>query len=111
MATADVLDALRRELGQDGVLTPPDDLTRYEVAPNGLTGRAAAVVRPRTTEEVRSVLGVCRAHRLRVVVQGANSGLVGSGLPDHSGDQLVLSTERLLDTFDLDEDARTLTVS
>jgi D-lactate dehydrogenase (cytochrome) len=106
-----VLDALRRALGPDGVLAPPDDLTRYEVSPNGLAGSAAAVVRPSTTEEVRSVLGVCREHRLRVVAQGANSGLVGSGLPDHSGGQLVLSTERLLDTFDLDEDARTLTVS
>jgi FAD/FMN-containing dehydrogenase len=107
----DVVFALREALDPAGLLLPPENLARYEVAPNGLRGRAAAVVRPRTVDDVRAVLRVCRAHRARLVPQGANSGLVGSGLPDGSGTQLVLSTERMRERFDVDADARTLTAS
>lgn len=60
---------------------------------------------------MRAVLSVCQRHRLRVVAQGANSGLVGSGLPDLTGGQAVLSTERMRDDFRVDEDGRTLVAS
>lgn len=111
MSTDKALRDLNRMLGTSACRFPPEDLTRYEVAPNLLRGRAAAVVRPRTVEEVRTILGVCRAHRVTVVPQGANSGLVGAGLPDSTGTQLVLSTERMRDRFEVDAEARTLTAS
>lgn len=111
MVADDVLEDLRRILGLDGVLLPAQDLSRYEVSPNRMAGRAAVVLRPRTVADVRAVLGVCRRHRLGIVAQGANSGLVGSGLPDLTGAQAVLSTERMRDEFLVDEDGRTLTAS
>jgi D-lactate dehydrogenase (cytochrome) len=76
-----------------------------------MSGRAALVLRPRTVADVRAVLRICRQHRLTVIPQGANSGLVGGGLPDPSGTQAVLSTERMLDRFEVDPAARTLTAS
>ena len=103
--------ALRHALGTAGLLLPPQALERYEISPNRRTGRAAAVIRPRTVQDVRTVLGICRDHRLRVVAQGANSGLVGSGLPDLTGTQAVLSTERMRDRFEVDVDSRVLTAS
>lgn len=111
MSTDKALDDLTRMLGTSALRFPPEDLARYEIAPNLLRGRAAAVVRPRTVEDVRTVLGVCREHRVTVVPQGANSGLVGAGLPDATGTQLVLSTERMRDVFEADAEARTLIAS
>ena len=106
-----VHEALLSAVGAAGLLLPPRDLRRYEVGPNRREGRAAAVIRPRTVEEVRAVLAICQEHRLRIVPQGANSGLVGSGLPDLTGTQAVLSTERLRDRWEVDEDGRVLTAS
>jgi FAD/FMN-containing dehydrogenase len=104
-------DALRQALGTAGLLLPPQDLDRYEISPNRRTGRAAAVIRPKTLQDVRTVLRICQEHGLRVVPQGANSGLVGSGLPDLTGTQAVLSTELMRDTFEVDGDSRVLTAS
>ncbi|MEV5412170.1 FAD-binding oxidoreductase [Thermopolyspora sp. NPDC052614] len=111
MVVADAVHALRGALDPPGVLLPPQDLSKYEISPNNMKGRAAAVIRPRTVEDVRQVLRICREHRVRLVPQGANSGLVGSGLPDPDGTQAVLSTERMRDWFDLDTGGRTLTAS
>jgi len=98
-------------VGPRGVLTPDDDLARYQRSPNNLSGIAALVVRPASVDEVCRVLAACRTHGAHVVPQGANTGLVGAGLPDGTGTQIVLSTERMRETFDLDVDSRTLTVS
>ncbi len=58
-------------------------------------GRAAAVLRPASTAEVAAVLRIAHAHRLPVVPQGGNTGLVGGSTPDASGRELVLSLRRL----------------
>ncbi|MFZ3599431.1 FAD-binding oxidoreductase [Streptomyces sp. BH104] len=102
------LDELRELIGPAGLLTTASDLTRYETAPNRLSGRAAFVARPADTGEVAEVLDWAHRNRIRLVPQGANSGLVGGGLPDDSG---VLATERLRGRFDVDVDGRTLLAS
>lgn len=98
-------DELRELVGPAGLLTPASDLARYENAPNRLHGRAAFVVRPADTGEVAAVLDWAYRHRIPLVPQGANSGLVAAALPNGTG---VLSTERLRGRFDVDADGRTL---
>ncbi|MFE7354363.1 FAD-binding oxidoreductase [Streptomyces sp. NPDC057543] len=107
MRTA-ALDELGELVGPAGLLTTASDLARYEHAPNGLSGRAAFAVRPADTAQVAAVLDWAHRHRIRLVPQGANSGLVAAALPDDTG---VLSTERLRGTFDIDVAGRTLVVS
>jgi FAD/FMN-containing dehydrogenase len=60
-----------------------------------------AVVRPGDTTQVAEVLRLCLRHRVPVVPQGGNTGLVGGGVP-HSEESVVLSTTRLrtLDAVD-----------
>ncbi|ODU08607.1 MAG: hydroxyacid dehydrogenase [Rubrivivax sp. SCN 71-131] len=58
-------------------------------------GRSLAVVRPGSTPEVAAVVKVCAAHGLSLVPQGGNTGLVGGGVPDDSGRQVLLSLQRL----------------
>ncbi|WP_020495564.1 FAD-binding oxidoreductase [Sciscionella marina] len=101
----------RALLGPAGLLEPGAELSRYERAPNLLTGTAAFVARPAGEGELTALLDWAHRERVRLIPQGANSGLVGGALPDGSGTQGVLSGERLRDRFELDTGSRTLTVS
>ena len=64
------------------------------------SGRAAAVVRPGSTEEVAAVLRVCSERGLAVVPQGGNTGMVGAGVP--RGGEVVLSLSRLTGLGEVD---------
>lgn len=65
-------------------------------------GRALAVVRPASTLEVARVVQACVAYRtanphshLSLVPQGGNTGLVVGSTPDDSGQQILLSLQRM----------------
>jgi FAD/FMN-containing dehydrogenase len=51
------------------------------------------VARPGTTAEVAEVVRICARHRVPIVPQGGNTGLVGASVPSRGG--VVLSTRRL----------------
>lgn len=109
---SDALDELAGALGDGGVLRADDDLHRFVVdARSHAEGRALAVARPRDVEGVRAVLAWARRHGVRLVPQGANSGLVGASIPDGGGAMVVLSTERLTGVLDVDPLDRTARVS
>jgi len=104
-----LLDALRAAVGAAQVLSA-GDLTPYERDWRGRwRGKALAVVRPASTEEVQSVVRACVAHRTPLVAQGGNTGLVGGSVPDASGTQVLLSLARLDRIRDIDADNQTLT--
>ena len=109
MSTA-LLAALRERLGAAQVLTE-GDLSAWELDwRRRWRGRALAVVRPADTAEVAAVLRLCAAHGTSVVPQGGNTGLVGGGVPDASGMQLLLSLARLNRVRGLDAANLTMTV-
>jgi FAD/FMN-containing dehydrogenase len=72
-------------------------------------GKALAVVRPGSTAEVAAVVQLCAARGLAIVPQGGNTGLVGSGVPDATGTQVLLSLQRMNRVRALDEANLTLT--
>ena len=72
-------------------------------------GRALAVVRPGSTDEVARVVAICAARGASVVPQGGNTGLVGGGVPDASGTQVVLSLARMNRVRAIDRANLTLT--
>ena len=90
-----LLQTLRDCIGAEHVLTG-GDLSAYELDwRRRFHGRALAVVRPASTAEVAAVLRACATLGASVVPQGGNTGLVGGGVPDASGMQLLLSLTRL----------------
>ena len=91
-----------------GLLTT--DLGTYEQPWRGESGKARAVVRPSSLDEVRDVVRWAVRERVRLVPQGANTGLVGASTPDAGGDAIVLSTERLTNVLTLDPVERTAIV-
>ncbi|MEZ5964581.1 MAG: FAD-binding oxidoreductase [Planctomycetota bacterium] len=97
-----LLDVLRARLGADAVLTERADLSGYEHGWRYGAGRALALVRPSSPADVAFVLATTKAHGVRVQPIGANTGLVGASNPDTTGEQLVLSLERLSRIEDID---------
>jgi FAD/FMN-containing dehydrogenase len=69
-------------VGADAVLTAPADLAPYLTDHRRLyQGAAAAVVLPRSTEQVARVVAFCNQLRIPVVPQGGNTGYVGGATP------------------------------
>jgi FAD/FMN-containing dehydrogenase len=73
-------------------------------------GKALAVVRPATTEQVAAVVRACAAAGTPIVPQGGNTGLVVGGTPDASGTQVVMSLQRMHTVRAIDTANLTLTV-
>lgn len=106
---AAIVKPLADLLGDGAVITEPHELARYEQGWRYGQGRALAAVRPGTTEDVARVLAFASAQGIRVVPQGANTGMVGASTPDASGEMLVLSLERLSRLLEIDPIDRTVT--
>ena len=110
MNTAALLHSLRAVVGANQVLTE-GDLTAFEVDwRKRYRGRALAVVRPASAAEVAAVVQACAAHGASLVPQGGNTGLVGGGVPDASGTQIVLSLVRMNRIRAIDAANLTMTV-
>lgn len=69
------------------------------------TGQAAALVSPANVEEVAAIIAIAARHRLPIVPQGGNSGMVAGATPDTSGDQVILSLRRMDVIMDIDADS------
>lgn len=79
VSPAPVVDTLLAALPDGRVLVDPGVVASYahDDAEWAEYGTAAAVVRPRTAEEVQTVVRACLTHRAPVVPRGAGSGLSG----------------------------------
>ena len=94
---ADVLAGLIAGLPDGMVVTDPTVTEGYrqDRAFDPSAGKPLAVVRPRRTEDVQTVLRWATAHRVPVVTRGAGSGLSGGATALDNG--IVLSTEKMRD--------------
>lgn len=91
----------RSVLGPSAVVTDPADLEALNVDWMGrYTGSSKVALKPKTTEQVSSIMGYCHSHRLPVVPQGGNTGLVGGGVPVF--DEVIISTSAMntIESFD-----------
>lgn len=58
-------------------------------------GAARALVSPADTDTLAAVVKLCVEHRVAIVPQGGNSGMVGGATPDASGNAILLSLRRM----------------
>ena len=92
----DVIEALRRELPPDRLLTEPAAMAPYLVDWRKLyRGQALCVARPRETGEVARIVSLAAAAGIAIVPQGGNTGLTGASVPLESGSSILLSLERM----------------
>ncbi|HEX2531963.1 MAG TPA: FAD-binding oxidoreductase [Burkholderiaceae bacterium] len=107
----DFLDSCRSEVGTSHVLTSDADTAAYLTDwRRRFTGKALAVVKPGTPEEVAAIIRLCNRFRVPVVPQGGNTGLVLGSVPDTSGAAIVLSLTRLNRIRAIDTVNNTVTV-
>lgn len=91
------LPSLIADLPADAVVTDPDIFASYrqDRALDPDAGTPIAVVRPRSTEEVQTILRWASAHKIPVVPRGAGTSLSGGATAVDGG--IVLTTERMRD--------------
>ncbi|KAL8275860.1 hypothetical protein Esti_000196 [Eimeria stiedai] len=76
--------------------------------PEAVEGSAAAVLLPRSTEEVQRILKHCSDRRLAVCIQAGNTGLVGGSVPVF--DEVVLSLKKMNKILSFDAETGVLVV-
>ena len=107
-----LLDSLRQICGAANVLThedPQTDLSAWEQDwRKRERGLALAVVRPANVQEVSELVKACVKAKVSIVPQGGNTGLAVGSIPDSTGQQVVLSLQRMNQIRSLD--AANLTV-
>ena len=83
---------LARIVGPEGLIKDPSDLLTYESdALVHLRATPAAVVLPRSTEQVQAVVRLCRRDGVPFVARGHGTGLSGGALPVENGVLIGLS--------------------
>lgn len=93
--THELIQRLQHIAGPSNVLSE-GDLTAWEQDwRKRARGKALAVVKPATTDEVAAIVKACAAAAVSIVAQGGNTGLVSGSTPDASGRQVVLSLQRM----------------
>ena len=112
-----LLHELRHIVGSTHVLTDGDLNAWVQDWRKRSSGKALAVVRPASTDEVARVVKACAAFcalnpagGVSIVPQGGNTGLAVGSTPDESGRQIVLSLRRMNAVRSLDADNLTVTV-
>jgi len=105
---ADILRTLRDALGEAAVEAGDTASERHRADRTGIDPKPPlAVVRPRSTAEVASVLRLCNEAGRPVVPQGGLTGLAGGATP--RGDEVAISLERMRGIEELDAAAATVT--
>lgn len=90
------LSQLSNLVGERWLLHREPEVEPYVVDQRGYyRGKPCAVVRPKDTQQVAEVIVLANQFDIGVVAQGGNTGLCGGATPDGSGQQLVMSLDRL----------------
>src|SRR5688572_19635989 len=100
--TAEILNEFTNIVGENYVLYDHETLDRYaHDETENLYYTPDIVIKPRTAEEISSIMKICNARKIPVTPRGAGTGLSGGALPHLGG--LVLSTERMNTILEIDE--------
>jgi FAD/FMN-containing dehydrogenase len=104
----ELIARFRAIVGDKYAVTDAADIAPYVTEERGLFhGRSPLVLRPGSTAEVSAICKLATEHRIALVPQGGNTGLVGGQTP-HNG-EVVVSTRRLDKIRDIDTASNTMT--
>jgi FAD/FMN-containing dehydrogenase len=104
----ELLAKFRAIVGEKYAVTDAADIKPYVTEERDLFhGRSPLVLRPGSTAEVAAICKLATEHRIALVPQGGNTGLVGGQTP-HNG-EVVVSLRRLDKIRDIDVESNTMT--
>jgi len=98
-------------LGKQYVLTEEVDKLPYLTDwRKRYTGKALAVLLPKTTNEVADIVKLCATKNIAIVPQGGHTGFCGGATPDNSGKQVILNLKRMNHILEIDVANQTITL-
>src|SRR6478735_9007688 len=104
----ELIARFRAVVGDKYAVTEAADIAPYVTEERDLFhGRSPLVLRPGSTAEVAEICRLATAHKIALVPQGGNTGLVGGQTP-HNG-EVVVSLRRLDKIRDVDTASNTMT--
>src|SRR5437879_9998803 len=104
----ELIAKFRAVVGDKYALTDAADIAPYVTEERDLFhGRSPLVLRPGSTAEVSAICKLASEHRIALVPQGGNTGLVGGQTP-HNG-EVVISMRRMDRIRELDTASNTMT--
>ncbi|MEO6248085.1 MAG: FAD-binding oxidoreductase [Sphingomicrobium sp.] len=96
MTQSALITTVRDRFGPKAVITDPGDIAPWLTDWRGRWhGQSAAILQPGSTAEVAAIVTLAAEHRVALVPQGGNSGMVGGATPPHDGSALILSLRRM----------------
>jgi D-lactate dehydrogenase (cytochrome) len=105
---SELIARFRAIVGDKYAITEAADIAPYVTEERGLFhGRSPLVLRPGSTAEVSAICKLATEHKIALVPQGGNTGLVGGQTPHHG--EVVVSTRRLDKIRDIDTASNTMT--
>ncbi len=108
LLSSELIARFRNIVGDKYAITDPADIAPYVTEERGLFhGHSPLVLRPGSTAEVSAICKLASEHRIALVPQGGNTGLVGGQTPHHG--EVVVSTRRLDRIRDVDIASNTMT--
>jgi len=104
----ELIARFRAIVGDKHAITEAADVAPYVTEERGLfQGRSPLVLRPGSTAEVSAICKLASEHKIALVPQGGNTGLVGGQTPHHG--EVVVSTRRLDKIREVDAASNTMT--
>ncbi|MBR0870659.1 FAD-binding oxidoreductase [Bradyrhizobium tropiciagri] len=104
----ELIEKFRAIVGARYAVTDAADIKPYVTEERDLFhGRSPLVLRPGSTAEVAAICKLASEHRIALVPQGGNTGLVGGQTP-HNG-EVVVSLRRMDKIRDIDVESNTMT--
>ena len=104
----ELIAKFRAIVGDKYAMTEAADIAPYVTEERDLFhGRSPLVLRPSSTEEVSAICKLASAHKIALVPQGGNTGLVGGQTP-HNG-EVVVSMRRMDKIREVDPASNTMT--
>src|SRR3954464_10360272 len=105
----ELIAKFRAIVGDKYAVTDKEDIAPYVTEERDLFhGTSPLVLRPGTTAEVSDICKLASAHKIALVPQGGNTGLVGGQTPHHG--EVVVSLRRLDRIREVDAASNTMTV-
>jgi FAD/FMN-containing dehydrogenase len=106
-AVQQMIDDVRARFGPKVVITDRSDVEPWLTDWRGrFQGAAEAILAPSSTEEVAEIVRLAAEHRVPLVPQGGNTGMVGGATAPEDGSALVLSLRRMNRIRSIDSDNR-----
>lgn len=88
--------------GIENVITSDEDMHKYgHDETESLHFMPEVVLKPKTAEEISSIMKLCNEHRIPVTPRGGGTGLSGGALPHLGG--VLISTERMNEIIHIDD--------